>query len=399
MSLPDSAHSQERSGSARPRLCLLYLDPIPALKEDFATIVPVRMKEILGNRADLHVVYAGSLNETILRQCDIKAHRYGGGKQARVFFLLGLTVFCGVIVRREKITLVQNVWSHYWLAPMCLLGRALGVPVVARVAGIPIRAGGHTRRWRVLRNRIGRWIEMVSLRLADHVIALSTSLERELVSRGLDEAKITTLSQGVNTDVFRPIGGDLERAGRRHVVLFVGRVTAQKGIVDLIEAVAGLCKEGLSDITLRVVGGASAEERVVCVDAARRFQVGGAVEFNGFVSHEELPEVYRESSVFVLPSYSEGLPNAMLEAMASGLPCIGTRVGEVPQLLADGRGVVVEPRDPKGLSAAIRGVLEDPARARAMGLASRSFVLGQHSYRSLDRQYRELFLAGPAQWS
>lgn len=240
---------------------------------------------------------------------------------------------------------------------------------------------------------------MVSLRLADHVIALSTSLERELVSRGLDEAKITTLSQGVNTDVFRPIGGDLERAGRRHVVLFVGRVTAQKGIVDLIEAVAGLCKEGLSDITLRVVGGASAEERVVCVDAARRFQVGGAVEFNGFVSHEELPEVYRESSVFVLPSYSEGLPNAMLEAMASGLPCIGTRVGEVPQLLADGRGVVVEPRDPKGLSAAIRGVLEDPARARAMGLASRSFVLGQHSYRSLDRQYRELFLAGPAQWS
>jgi glycosyltransferase involved in cell wall biosynthesis len=136
-------------------------------------------------------------------------------------------------------------------------------------------------------------------------------------------------------------------------VLFVGRLSPEKGISELVEATRGL-------------------NLVVAGDGPLRSLVPNAL---GFVSHKHVERLLARAAVVVLPSHREGLPMVLLEAMAHGRPVVATRVGGMPSMVEEGRtGILVEPGEPTALRAAIERLLDDPDSRRRLGAAAREKV-------------------------
>ena len=160
----------------------------------------------------------------------------------------------------------------------------------------------------------------------------------------------------------------------RRDILFLGYINPAKGIFELLQAVKLIRKLGHQNRVL-LLGG---EQVPGTVDRVRRFiSTEGiqGVELGGEVTPEEVAGYCRSSAIFVLPSYSEGLPVSMLEAMASGLPVVASRVGGVPELVTDEEnGLLVPPRDVESLARALVRLLEDPELCLRMGRNNRKKV-------------------------
>jgi len=158
-------------------------------------------------------------------------------------------------------------------------------------------------------------------------------------------------------------------------LLFVGWLDREKGVAELLEAVRALAPALDFDLTLAGEGNFTAE----AAQSIRAAGLEARVILRGWLGASELAEAYARADVFVLPSWAEGLPNAMIEAMAAGLACVLSSVGNIPHVVDDGQSaLLVPPRDVAALSAALKRVIEDaPLRARlgaaAHALAARSF--------------------------
>jgi glycosyltransferase involved in cell wall biosynthesis len=148
-------------------------------------------------------------------------------------------------------------------------------------------------------------------------------------------------------------------------VLSVGRLVAHKRMDVVIDACARLNRP-------LIVAGAGPELAVLQEQATR---LGANVRFTGFLSHDELDVLYRQASVLVLASESEGQPNAVLEGMAHARPVVVTPVGGIPDLVDDGvNGLLMPYGDPSALASALARLAEDPDSARRMGVAARQTV-------------------------
>ncbi len=154
-------------------------------------------------------------------------------------------------------------------------------------------------------------------------------------------------------------------------LLFLGDVSAAKGVLDLIRAVSRIAGR-FPQLKLVCAGrGAIDEAR----DLARRLGVADRLLCPGWLDPERKRAALAAASAFILPSYAEGMPIALLEAMSFGLPVIASRVGGIPQVVEDGaNGLLVEPGDVEGLAAAIARLLEDPSLGERLGAAARSTV-------------------------
>ncbi len=162
-------------------------------------------------------------------------------------------------------------------------------------------------------------------------------------------------------------------AGGPVQLVFVGRLAAVKGVRVLLEALARVRGEVAEGVHLTLVGGGS--ERTALEGMAASLGIAEQVEFTGYLSQTEVAERLETGDIFVLPSFAEGVPVVLMEAMASGLPVIATRVGGVGELVEDGvNGLVVAPSDVAGLADAIATLARDPAQRSAMGAAGRARV-------------------------
>jgi glycosyltransferase involved in cell wall biosynthesis len=148
-------------------------------------------------------------------------------------------------------------------------------------------------------------------------------------------------------------------------LLFVGRLAREKGLVYLIEAMA-ICKSEGVALDLTIVGEGS--ERVRIKKLTTDLDLEGQVHFEGFVPlGEDLWEFYRQADIFVLPSLSEGQGKVLIEAMASGLVVVATRVGGIPTIVEhDVNGLLVEPRLAEGIAEAIQRLLREPQTRRQL---------------------------------
>jgi glycosyltransferase involved in cell wall biosynthesis len=148
----------------------------------------------------------------------------------------------------------------------------------------------------------------------------------------------------------------------------LARLDPRKGLPILLQAV-GLALSKLPEATLLI--GGDGEERATLERRARELGLAGRVEFAGPV--HDPPAFYRRCDLFALPSLDEGFGLVVLEAMASGLPVIGTRVGGVPELIEhDRNGLLVEPGDAPAIAEALRTLWADPARRARLAEAGRS---------------------------
>jgi len=215
---------------------------------------------------------------------------------------------------------------------------------------------------------------------ADSVIAVSRFTRDSLVRYGgMVTDRIKVIPNGIDLGPFLSsvdTGSLRERLGlgSRPVVLFVGRLGPAKGLDDLIRAF-GRVKPRIGSTCLVLVGSGAAEYSTRLKNLATSLGIGSDVILTGRVDQTDLHEAYAMSSVVALPSLMEGFGISLLEAMASGKPCVATRVGAIPEIVLPQRaGTLVDPGNPDALSNALAEVLADPEEARMMGERGREFV-------------------------
>jgi glycosyltransferase involved in cell wall biosynthesis len=204
------------------------------------------------------------------------------------------------------------------------------------------------------------------------VITVSEFNRKRLVAAAgrVEPGRIRVVRTGVDLKRFRPCSARPGSGPKR--LLTVGRLHPVKGFVHLIDALSRV-REARSDFQLDVVGDgplrADLEERI------ERAGLTEHVHLRGAIGPSDLPPFYAKADLFVLSSLSEGLPVVLMEAMASGLPVVATRITGVPELVRDGvSGILVPPAEPRPLAAAIRRLLADPLLAARLGRAGRRSV-------------------------
>jgi glycosyltransferase involved in cell wall biosynthesis len=176
-------------------------------------------------------------------------------------------------------------------------------------------------------------------------------------------------------------GERIETAGPAMRIVAVGRLAPMKGFGVLLEALADV-----DGARLTLVG--DGPERAALEATARRLGLDGRVSFTGALGAGEVTELLREADVFCLPSFAEGVPVVLMEAMAARVPVVTTAVMGIPELVADGRtGLLVPPGRPHELAAALRQLAGDPAARTRMGEAGRAAIEARFD---VDRSAAEL---------
>lgn len=175
----------------------------------------------------------------------------------------------------------------------------------------------------------------------------------------------------------------------RHLV-FVGRVVEQKGLGQLFEAMRLLVPER-PDLTLTVVG--DGPHREMLIERTRAMGLGDRVDFVGARSQAEVAGILSRSDVFSLPSYAEGVPVVIMEALGAGVPVVSTYVGGIVELVEDGvNGYLVPPGDPRALADRLARLLDDPELRNRMGQAGRTRVVDDFDSQTEARRLGSLFI-------
>ena len=168
-----------------------------------------------------------------------------------------------------------------------------------------------------------------------------------------------------------PIPAAVHEAARANLVLFLGRLEPSKGIFDLLEAVSQL-RSAVPDVRLVCAGDGN---RIAVARYAERLGISDAVKFTGWVGPSGKRALLESAAVYALPSYSEGMPISLLEAMAAGVPAIASPVGGIPEVLVDGvSGLLSAPGDVATLTRLLRKVLIDRKLGERIGAAGRETV-------------------------
>lgn len=231
-------------------------------------------------------------------------------------------------------------------------------------------------------------IALRSLRRAAMVCTVSeagTATMRQFVGR----TPVQTVDNAIDLDAFPLTDADRERP----TALFVGVICRRKGTVELARASRILRERGVVDWNLVVVGGQGPTPEAEYREVVAEFEAAGlASSLVGPEYGEQIKVRLSEADVFVLPSYLEGQPIAIIEAMASGLPVVGSSIGAVPDLIRDGvEGRIVEPGDSGLLADALGELLLDRRARHRMSLASRARAENLHSLPRLSGELARIY--------
>lgn len=250
-----------------------------------------------------------------------------------------------LLAYRGKVDVVLGSWAYPDGYAAIQLGQLLGVPAVVKLHGSDInvvaRMPGPQRRLRAALPRAAR------------IVAVSRQLGEQAVELGAPADRVDVIPNGVNTELFHPRARSAARRelglpADQRVVLYVGRLEQEKGVLDLLAAFEKLAAQ--SELALILLGDGKA--RAQCDAAAAR--AGARIRVLGARPLREVPAWLAACDVLTLPSWNEGMPNVVLEALASGRRVVATRVGAVPDLISSELlGEVVEKQMPDALAAAL----------------------------------------------
>lgn len=295
------------------------------------------------------------------------------------------TAWMARLVRQEKVNLIhshladQNFYS-------CLVGQWTGRKTIVTYHG-PIELAQSKQ----FKGSIKLWYVRKS---ASVVVVVSDHLGRMLREVGFPGDKIVRIYNGVNTSRFLT-----SRTGRLRrelgcvdgvrLIGMVGNVCPAKGIDFFIRS-AGKVVRTFPQTRFVLVGDIDRTQGELLSSLVRQLGLEDRFFFLGF--RKDVPEILSDLDIFVLSSISEGLPLAMLEAMAAGKPVVVTRCGGPEEVIEDGRtGLLVPPADPETLAARICGLIANPELAANLGLRARARVLSEFSLEQMIRQYERLY--------
>ncbi len=231
--------------------------------------------------------------------------------------------------------------------------------------------------------RVGRWLIRLLFRHARYVVVLGETW-RDLVVADIevDARRVFVVHNGVSA----PVGGPGAHHGDDRVVLFLGRIEELKGVRDLLVAWSRINVPG----AILVIAGTESSPRVVAEVRAAAHDPSRRISYRGLLTRAQSVEILQSAHCLVLPSYAEGLPMALIEAMACGVPCVATRVGAIEELVQhDVNGYLIEPGDVDALERYLRRlVVDDGVRGRLSHGASLTWERGfraEDMYMGLER--------------
>jgi len=294
----------------------------------------------------------------------------------------------------------QLVHSHTWYANLAghLAAMLYGIPHVMTMHSLealrPWKAeqlgGGYT---------LSSWCERTSAASAAAVVAVSDGMKVDILSAypEIPAERVRVIRNGIDTDEYRPDPqtGVLARYGvdpGRPYVIFVGRITRQKGVPVLLRAASRL----IGDAQLVLLAGAAdtpeqLAEVTELVDGLRTSR-SGVIWIPEMLPKPEVIQLLTHATVFACPSIYEPLGIVNLEAMACGTAVVGSRTGGIPEVVADGEtGLLVPVGEPEPLADALNVLLRDPDRAEAMGQAGRKRAVSEFGWPAIAAQTADLY--------
>jgi glycogen synthase len=302
------------------------------------------------------------------------------------------TLSIGLAMARDPVD-ADVAHAHTWYADMAGLWiRTLHrIPLV-----VTLHSMEPLRPWKA--DQLGSgyllssWIEKTVVEAADRVIAVSGRMRDDILAHfGADPARVVVIHNGIDPERFRRTErrDALDRLGvRPPYVLFVGRITDQKGIFHLLEAARTL------PAGVQVVLCASAPDTPEIEERLRRAvpEHPNVRWINEMAPVDVVVQLYSHAAVFVCPSVYEPFGLINLEAMACETPVVASAVGGILEVVEDGKtGLLVPPGRPDELAAALRRVLENPALGRSLGQAGRSRVEAQFSWASVAERTERVY--------
>ena len=247
------------------------------------------------------------------------------------------------------------------------------------------------RLYKILMRLVARF----TLRHADVLRVVSHSTKQQL-EHWAPGKPIYQFSAWTDIDVFLQAGAEgIERAGQH--IMYAGVLIPLKGVHYLIDAFASIAQD-CSQVSFIIIGHADNKAYAATLqEQVGRLCLAGRVQFVGQVPQQALAAWMRNACVFVLPSTSEGLPRVIIEAMATGLPVIGSRVGGIPEMVKNGTtGFLVSPGDVAALAERLRWVLEHPKEAQEMSSHARTLAERFFSTTAYVQGYQHILAAARA---
>jgi glycosyltransferase involved in cell wall biosynthesis len=221
---------------------------------------------------------------------------------------------------------------------------------------------------------------------SDAVISNSDGL-KDLALKARPSQKIGVIHNGIDIDNFKP-NQNKKILDKFVITPGASRVTKRKGLEFLIKAVKQLLPK-YPNILLKIMGDGDEKENLVML--AKKLKLENNVQFLGRIPREETANYYQEANVFILPSFNEGMSNAMLEALATGLPIIATETGGTKELVTEGEnGFIVAMGSREDLAERIERLILNPELCEKMSQVSRQLA-EKMSWQEVARQYFELY--------
>ena len=220
---------------------------------------------------------------------------------------------------------------------------------------------------------------------AAEVIANSQGLKDLALQTNFNQ-EIGIIYNGIDTEKFKPNSKD---KGDFIITPGASRLTSRKGLGYLIEAVHKLSQK-YPQVKLKIMGDGE-EEKIRLEDIIKELNIQDKVVFLGRIPREETSPYYQEADVFVLPSLNEGMSNAMLEALSTGLPILATDTGGSDELIQEGKnGYIVKMKNAQDIADKIEKLIKDPELRKIMGEASRKKAL-EMSWDEVAKKYYEVY--------
>lgn len=258
-----------------------------------------------------------------------------------------------------------------------------GLGNVKRIQPLKER-GGAQQYGELTRLRLSTLLERLSFRFSDKLIVLDESLIDQANLSRYRKKTVLAHRHFVDFDEFQ-MKDDVEQ--RANVVSYVGRLHEEKGVLNLARAIPKVLAKR-HDVKFVIVGEGQLEGELRSYVATHALSQN--VTFAGWIPHDELREYLVKSKLLVLPSYTEGLPHAMLEAMACGTPVLATPVGAVPEVIHDKEtGFLVPDNSPDQLAESILSALVYPYLSRIAGKAQ-ILVQREFRYESVLKMWRDV---------
>jgi alpha-maltose-1-phosphate synthase len=294
----------------------------------------------------------------------------------------------------------QLVHSHTWYAN-------LGGHLAALLYGIPHVMTMHSleplRPWKAEQlgggYRLSSWCERVSAASAAAVVAVSDGMRADIMAAypEIPAERIRVIRNGIDTTEYHADPGTdvLERHGvdtSRPYVIFVGRITRQKGVPVLLRAASALVPEAQLVLCAGQPDTPELAAEVTELVGGLRASRSGVVWIPEMLPKHEVIQLLTHAAVFACPSVYEPLGIVNLEAMACGTAVVGSRTGGIPEVVADGEtGLLVPPGEPQALAEALNALILDPDRAAAMGQAGRKRVVAEFGWAAIAAQTAALY--------